>query len=148
MRRTILGLFAACCVLMAAACAAPPSSAAPDPSPPGDSQAASPAKPPPKSGPLPAERAVAGAIDRRCSTDADCVVKDVRNCCGMMPACVNVDSPTDPAGVAAQCKKGGMMSVCGFKAVQGCKCSRGQCTALSAAVDPIVDPAPAPPAQE
>lgn len=37
-------------------------------------------------------------IDRSCRSDADCTVKNVGNCCGAYPACVNVTSPTDPAG--------------------------------------------------
>lgn len=98
--------------------------------------------------PLPPERVTAGAIDRRCRTDADCTVKDVRNCCGMMPACVNVNSATDPAGVAADCKTKGTMSVCGFPAIEGCKCQQGQCIGLPPSIEPSVDPAPLPPAKE
>ena len=66
-------------------------------------------------------------IDRSCSTDAECTVKDVGNCCGYYPACVNVDSPTDPEGVKAQCAKSGMSSVCGFPAITSCQCVAGQC---------------------
>ncbi len=145
MRDTIFGLLMASCLLAMSACTAPPSSASSN----GAQSGATPAKPAPRmSDPLPPERAVAGKVDRRCSTDADCVVKDVRNCCGMMPACVNANSPTDPAGVAEACKKRGGMSVCGFPAVEGCKCVRNECVALPPTIDPIVDPAPAPPAKE
>ena len=66
-------------------------------------------------------------IDRSCSTDAECTVKDVGNCCGYYPACVNVDSPTDPEGVKAQCAKSGMASVCGFPAITSCQCVAGEC---------------------
>jgi hypothetical protein len=74
------------------------------------------------------------AVDRSCSSDADCTVKDVGNCCGYYPACVNVDSPTDPEGVKAQCSKSGMASVCGFPAITGCQCVAGQCEGRSQAL--------------
>lgn len=66
-------------------------------------------------------------VDRSCKTDADCTVKNVGNCCGHYPACVNVNSPTDPEGVQAACAKSGMASVCGFPAISSCQCVQGQC---------------------
>lgn len=66
-------------------------------------------------------------LDTSCRTDADCTVKDVGNCCGYYPACVNVNSPTDPEGVKAACASSGMMSTCGFKEIQGCQCVAGSC---------------------
>lgn len=93
---------------------------------------------PPMSDPLPAQRmpepAKPGKVDSSCKSDADCTVKDVGNCCGYYPACVNVNSPTDPRGVQAQCAKSGMASVCGFQEIRGCQCVRGQCQASSGAV--------------
>ncbi|WP_425462614.1 hypothetical protein [Marilutibacter aestuarii] len=77
--------------------------------------------------PAPAQGPV--QVDRSCRTDADCTVKNVGNCCGAYPACVNVDSPTDPEGVRAACAKDGMMSTCGFREIQGCQCVAGSCTA-------------------
>ena len=56
-----------------------------------------------------------------------CAVKNVGNCCGAMPACVNKDSPTDPQGVQAQCAASGRMSVCGFADVTACQCVSGRC---------------------
>ena len=79
-------------------------------------------------------------IDRSCRADADCAVKNVGNCCGAMPACVNKDSPTDPAGVQAQCAKDGMASVCGFAEIEGCRCADGQCISAVAPLDPSQDP--------
>lgn len=73
-------------------------------------------------------------IDRSCSTDAQCTVKDVGNCCGYYPACVNVDSPTDPEGVKAQCAKSGTASVCGFPSITSCQCVAGQCQGDSKAL--------------
>lgn len=66
-------------------------------------------------------------LDRNCQADADCTVKNVGNCCGYYPSCVNVDSPVDPEGVKAQCAKTGMASVCGFPAISSCQCVSGKC---------------------
>lgn len=107
---------------------------------------------PPMSDPLPPERVpdvkstpvsppaservpgATGKVNTTCKTDADCSVKNVGNCCGYYPACVNVNSPTDPDGVQAQCAKDGMASVCGFQEISGCQCVQGQCQAGSGAV--------------
>ncbi|HEU0306665.1 MAG TPA: hypothetical protein VFR30_06825 [Lysobacter sp.] len=83
-------------------------------------------------GPLPPERVdetAPVALDATCRTDADCTVKNVGNCCGYYPACVNVNSPTDPEGVQAECAKKGMASVCGFPEISSCTCSQGRCEA-------------------
>lgn len=69
----------------------------------------------------------AGALDYSCRTRADCAVKNVGNCCGAEPACVNKDSPVDPAAVQAQCKASGMMSICGFQEIASCQCVSGRC---------------------
>lgn len=68
---------------------------------------------------------------RSCRTDSDCAVKNVGNCCGYFPMCVNKDARTDPAAVRAQCEKDGMSSICGFREVSGCQCVQGQCQSLS-----------------
>ena len=66
-------------------------------------------------------------LDYRCTSDADCAVKDIGNCCGAYPACVNKDSPINPAAVQAQCAKLGRMSACGFQPIDACSCRQGQC---------------------
>jgi len=83
------------------------------------------------SDPLPPQRAQSkpGSIDYSCRSDADCAVKDVGSCCGYQPACVNKDSPTDPAAVRAQCEQEGMASVCGFREIAACTCNAGRCEA-------------------
>ncbi len=131
-------------LLMLVACAAPAPSAdagdspgvnAPQPAAPQPITA-----PPPSGNPAKAPKSMSTpyppravpqtvAVDYSCKTDADCAVKDVGNCCGMMPACVNKDSPTDPAAVKAQCEAKGMMGVCGFKEVSSCQCVGGRCAA-------------------
>lgn len=146
MRYAIRCFLVACALAAVAACAAPPSSAAG-----GAARTAAPAAPekprPRMSDPLPAERAAA-KVDRSCRTDADCAVKDVRNCCGAMPACVNVDARIDPKRVQEDCKRGGGFAVCGFPAIEGCKCASGECIAVTKPIDPSIDPAPAPPEKE
>ncbi len=66
-------------------------------------------------------------LDYSCSHDDDCTVKDVGSCCGVYPACVNKNSPVDPAAVQAQCAKQGQMSSCGFHEVDQCGCRQGRC---------------------
>ena len=82
---------------------------------------AEPAPSPPKASPLMPELA--------CTVDADCAVKNVGNCCGYFPACVNKDSPVDPDAVRAECARTGTSSVCGFRDIQACECASGQCRA-------------------
>jgi len=88
--------------------------------------------------PVPAATGSPLAPDRSCRSDADCVVKDVGNCCGAMPACVNRASAADPAAVMAQCRAAGRMDVCGFTEIAGCSCVQGQCRAQPARADPAV----------
>ena len=73
--------------------------------------------------------APADAIDYRCTTDADCEVKNVGNCCGYYPECVNRESPTFPDRVKAECAKKGTMGVCGFPEIKSCACVEGRCAA-------------------
>lgn len=88
---------------------------------------------PPMSDPLPAERLSESpegdpaSVSRSCRTNADCAVKNVGNCCGYMPACVNVNAQTNPQAVQAQCAKQGMSSVCGFQDISSCECVKGTC---------------------
>ncbi len=99
--------------------------------------------PPPKSTPYP-PRVVpkAATVDSSCRTSADCAVKDIGSCCGAMPACVNKDSPTDPAAVRAQCQAQGMVGVCGFREITACQCDNGQCVPAGPAnPEPSSDPA-------
>ena len=87
------------------------------------------AQPPPPGTDKPA----LGQIDTRCRSNADCAVKNVGNCCGAMPACVNRDSITDPQAVQAQCQAKGMMGLCGFREISACQCDNGQCVEAPAA---------------
>ncbi|MGE0207509.1 MAG: hypothetical protein AB7S42_00010 [Lysobacteraceae bacterium] len=71
-----------------------------------------------------------GEVDYTCRSDADCAVKNVGNCCGYYPACVNVDSPTFPDQVKAACAASGTSSICGFPAISGCECVQERCEAV------------------
>ena len=66
-----------------------------------------------------------------CRVAADCEVKNVGNCCGYFPACVNKDSAVDSAAVRAECERTGTSSVCGWQDIQACTCTQGQCRAVS-----------------
>jgi hypothetical protein len=74
-----------------------------------------------------------GGVYYGCRTDADCAVKNVGNCCGYYPACVNAGSPTFPDKVKADCAAEGRMGVCGFPQIRGCECLEGRCRNLSGA---------------
>ena len=127
---------APCLFALLAACTAPATNGAAAPQEPA-------AKAPPAiSRPLPPNRLrEAPVIDNRCEVDTDCAVKNVGNCCGEMPACVNKDSPTDPAAVKAQCQAKGMMGVCGFRELTACQCDNGQCVSAGPAnPEPSSDP--------
>ncbi|MFA5684600.1 MAG: hypothetical protein WCZ65_03990 [Lysobacteraceae bacterium] len=73
-----------------------------------------------------------------CTQDSDCAVKNVGNCCGYYPACVNVDSPTFPERVRAQCEAEGVSGVCGYPEIVGCRCVAQRCEGVTgqAAADP------------
>ncbi|HZF96822.1 MAG TPA: hypothetical protein VEY92_01015 [Pseudoxanthomonas sp.] len=72
-------------------------------------------------------------VDYTCKTRADCAVKNVGNCCGAQPACVNKNSPVDPAAVQAQCQANGMVGVCGFREISACQCVSGRCQSEASA---------------
>ena len=123
MRSALCGFAIACLCALASACAATPADAAQDPA----------AKPPPRmSRPLPPSRVrEAPTLDYACTADADCAVKDVGSCCGARPACVNKDSPVDPAAVQAQCAREGRVGICGFQPIERCSCNAGRCEPAS-----------------
>ncbi len=68
-------------------------------------------------------------IEYTCNEDSDCVIKDVHNCCGYYPKCVNINSKTDPDLVKEICEEQGLASDCGFPVIESCECINNQCTA-------------------
>lgn len=106
-----------------------PSAPVPQPESPAAVVVAEPAPPAaPKQGDT-VSRGEPGKVDTRCATRADCVVKDVGNCCGYFPACVNRNSPVFPEQVRAACEAEGRASICGFREITGCECVAGECQA-------------------
>ncbi len=65
-----------------------------------------------------------------CSTDSDCVVKDVHNCCGYYPRCVNKDYIPDVEAVKRECQEKGMASICGWPEITHCKCVDNSCKSM------------------
>lgn len=66
-----------------------------------------------------------------CTSDADCAIKDVGNCCGHYPACVHVDSHVDAEAVKQECAAKGLSGICGYPVIESCVCKTGRCEALS-----------------
>ena len=84
----------------------------------------------------PASGPDAAGVDYSCRTDADCTIKNVGNCCGYYPACVNVDSPTFPEQVQAECAASGLSSICGFPSLTGCQCVDTRCEGVTGITPP------------
>lgn len=69
-------------------------------------------------------------VDFTCTSNDQCTLKNVGNCCGEYPACVNVDSPTFPEQVKSECARNGVSGVCGFPVLEGCQCVQGRCEGI------------------
>lgn len=65
-----------------------------------------------------------------CDEDSDCVIKDVHNCCGYYPRCVNKDYEPDIKAVEKECAEKGRVSVCGFPQITSCKCVGNKCVSM------------------
>jgi hypothetical protein len=68
-------------------------------------------------------------LEDSCNVDSDCTVKNVGNCCGYYPACLNKEAVTNPEAVQEECAKKGLASVCGFPDITSCSCANGKCVA-------------------
>ena len=79
------------------------------------------------------------SIDYSCTLDVDCVVKDVGNCCGANPVCVNSGAIVDPDHVNQICTDNSLSSTCSIDVVVGCACVNNVCEKRSTALqDPDV----------
>ncbi|MBI2548247.1 hypothetical protein HYW21_02760 [Candidatus Woesearchaeota archaeon] len=67
------------------------------------------------------------SIDYSCTSDADCAIKDVHNCCGIYPQCVNKDVAVSPEFVDQKCQEENMSSICGFPSISSCSCINQRC---------------------
>jgi hypothetical protein len=118
--------------LMLCGCAPSSRSTPAETAPPG-ATAGAPASPvmPKPAAASPDDIASAKQVDYGCESDADCAVKNIGNCCGYYPACVNVDSPTFPEQVKQRCEADGMSSICGFPDISACRCVENRCEAAA-----------------
>lgn len=66
-------------------------------------------------------------LDYTCQADEDCVVKNIGNCCGYYPQCVNKDSNPDPSFVQTKCSEEKVSSICGYPDITECVCSLNTC---------------------
>ena len=67
------------------------------------------------------------SIDYSCEVAEDCLIRDVGNCCGHYPRCVNRDATTYPGLVKKFCVEQQFVSVCGFSSISACECVSGTC---------------------
>jgi hypothetical protein len=65
------------------------------------------------------------SVDFACEQATDCAIKNVGNCCGYYPRCVNADSPTPPV----ECEDG-VGSVCGWPEISHCECVENTCRSM------------------
>ena len=65
-----------------------------------------------------------------CEKDADCAIKDVHNCCGYYPRCVNIAHEPDIEAVIKECQEEQIASVCGFPDIESCKCIENRCESM------------------
>ena len=83
-------------------------------------------------------------MDYSCLADDDCEIKNVGNCCGYYPECVNTGFQPNPDW----CDGLGLASVCGFPSINACICEEGRCQGVLqdvAAKLPPPPPYPPPP---
>ena len=71
-------------------------------------------------------------LDYSCKTNDDCAVKDVGNCCGYYPKCLNKKQQTSPEIVRETCKNQKLASICGFSDIKECGCRNNRCEPTNA----------------
>lgn len=72
-----------------------------------------------------APRSDAGTNPYACRQPSDCAIRNVGNCCGYYPRCVNANAPLTPPDCS-----GGMAGVCGFPEISSCDCRNETCVSL------------------
>lgn len=68
-------------------------------------------------------------VNTYCNTVEDCEIKNVGNCCGQLPKCVNKNYIPDPDFVTEKCEDEDLFSGCGFMAFNKCLCVDNNCIA-------------------
>ena len=71
-------------------------------------------------------------IDTKCQQDSDCSKKDVGNCCGYFPKCVNKDFEPNLEAMKLWCQVNGSVGVCGWADFDSCQCQEGVCEEVQA----------------
>lgn len=66
-------------------------------------------------------------LDLSCQLDSDCSVKNIGNCCGNYPKCVNKNFTPDLDSIKDLCEKEKSFSICGFDEIKSCKCINNKC---------------------
>ena len=67
------------------------------------------------------------SIDYSCTSDVECTIKDIRNCCGYYPKCVNINSIPNQKLVIDLCEISESMPICGFQTINHCVCINNIC---------------------
>ena len=62
-----------------------------------------------------------------CEKDSDCEVKNIGNCCGYFPKCVNKAHTPDLEAVQRECEEKQLASICGFPDITHCECEENKC---------------------
>ncbi len=65
-----------------------------------------------------------------CEQDSDCVVKDVHNCCGYYPRCVNKNYTPNITEVEKSCQEQKALGSCGYLEITNCKCIENKCNSM------------------
>jgi len=71
------------------------------------------------------------SIDYTCVKNSDCVIKNVYNCCGAYPKCVNKNAIINSNFASQNCSKEGFDSICGFPSIDSCQCINSKCEGFS-----------------
>ncbi len=98
----------------------------------------------PESTEAPAKEVVAPGIElpidpRQCEADADCIVKNVGNCCGYYPSCVNVSHEPDLEAVTKKCEEDDRTATCGYPEISHCTCVEHRCRSMQGDVEVFTD---------
>ena len=70
------------------------------------------------------------SLERSCVEDDDCEIKNMGNCCGYYPECLNENADTDPERVMEICAEQNLGGVCGFPSINDCQCVDNKCKAI------------------
>eukprot|EP00567_Pseudictyota_dubia_P007383 CAMPEP_0197438982 /NCGR_PEP_ID=MMETSP1175-20131217/5827_1 /TAXON_ID=1003142 /ORGANISM="Triceratium dubium, Strain CCMP147" /LENGTH=104 /DNA_ID=CAMNT_0042968803 /DNA_START=325 /DNA_END=636 /DNA_ORIENTATION=+ len=81
----------------------------------------------------------------QCNSCGDCEVKNVGNCCGYYPKCVNTYFQPDLEKLEEWCANNDVSSVCGWTEIDACVCTEGRCEGRQLAADGAVDVCEDPP---